>query len=241
MWVRYLTWLLPALLLIGTASPQGTVEPGGYPINYGLAGQVVDASGIGISGVKVWIIGSEGGAFNTTTNATGYYGVDVPPGNYTITAELPGYSFTSSNAQVLTGTITAAQNIIGYPAGQNITGYPMGQNITGYPAGTAPVTFYQYGPAYAGGTGLVQGRVVDQSGAGIPFAGIRVDGFPASTQTDGQGNYRLTLSSGMHTLEPMKSGYGIPPRVVFVFSGQTTNFDMSGMRTVALGRGRQSF
>lgn len=233
MWVRYLTWLLPALLLIGTAYSQGTAEPGGYPVNYGLAGRVIDASGNGISGANVWIIESEGGAFNTTTNATGYYGFDVSPGNYTITAELPGYSFTSSTARVLTGTITVAENI---------TGYPVGQNVTGYPAGTAPApaAFYQYGPAYAGGTGLVQGRVVDQSGAGIPFAGIRVDGFPASTQTDGQGNYRLTLSPGMHTLEPMKSGYGIPPRVVFVFSGQTTNFDMIGMRTVALGRGRQS-
>lgn len=231
MWVRYLTWLLPALLLIGTASPQGTIEPGGYPINYGLAGQVVDVSGNGISGVKIWIIGSEGGAFNTTTNATGYYGFGAPTGNYTITAELPGYSFTSSNARVLTGTITVAENI---------TGYPVGQNITGYAAGTTPAAYSQYGSLYTGGVGWVQGRIVDQSGAGIPFVGIRVDGFPASTQTDGQGNYRIALSPGMHRMEPMKSGYGIPPRMIFISSGQTVNFDMIGMRTIALGRGRQS-
>lgn len=231
MWVRYLTWLLPALLLIGTASPQGTIEPGGYPINYGLAGQVVDVSGNGISGVKIWIIGSDGGAFNATTNATGYYGFDVPPGNYTIAAELPGYSFTSSTARVLNSTITVAENI---------TGYPVGQNITGYTAGTAPAAYSQYGSLYTGGIGWVQGRIVDQSGAGIPSASIMVDGLPTSASTDEQGNYRLALSSGMHRMEPMKSGYGIPPRIVFVSSGQTTSFDMIGIRTVALGRGRQS-
>jgi hypothetical protein len=33
----------------------------------------------------------------------------------------------------------------------------------------------------------------------------------------------------------MKSGYGIPPRVVFISSGQTTNLDIIAKRTVALG------
>ena len=67
-----------------------------------------------------------------------------------------------------------------------------------------------------------------------------VDGLQTSALTDAQGNYHLALSPGMHTLEPMKSGYGIPPRVVFITAGLTTNFDLIGMRTVALGRGQLS-
>ncbi len=224
MGIRYLTWLILVLLLIVTALSVGD------PANYGLTGQVVDVSGKGLSGVQVWIFESGGGVFNTTTNATGYYGSSVPPGNYTITAEIPGYSFTSSTARVQAGTISVAQNITGYPT----TGYPASTA-----SATAPAAFYQYGPAYTGGTGSVQGKIADQSGAGIPFASIMVDGLPTSTQTDEQGNYHLTLSAGIHTIEPMKSGYGIPPRVVFVYSGQTTNFDMIGLRTVSLGRGRQ--
>ncbi len=230
MGIRRLIWLVLVLvlLLIGIAFPQGIVEPGGYPVNYGLTGQVVDSSGNGMSKVNVWIFGNEGRALNTTTNATGYYGFDVPSGNYTITAELPGYSFTSSTALVLTGTISVAQRITGYPAG------------IGYPAGTAPAAFYQNGTAYAGGTGWVQGRIADQSGAGIPYASIIADGLQTSELTDEQGNYRLALSPGMHRIEAMKSGYGVPPRVVFVTSGQTTSFNLIGVRTIALGSGRQN-
>ncbi len=222
--IRYLALLALVLILIVTALS------GGDPANYGLTGQVVDASGKGLSGVQVWIFERGGGVFNTTTNATGYYGSGVPPGNYTITVEIPGYSYTSSTAQVKAGAIAVAQNITGYPT----AGYPASTA-----SATAPAAIYQYGPAYAGGTGLVKGKIADQSGAGIPFASIMVDGLPTSTQTDEQGNYHITLSAGMHTIEPMKSGYGIPPRVVFVYSGQTTNFDMIGLRTISLGRGRQ--
>jgi len=179
---------------------------------------------------RIWIIGGEGQATNAATNATGYYGMNVTPGNYTITAELSGYSFTSSAIAVQIGTISIAPRITGYAAGSV-------PSTSIAPAATAG--FYQYGqPYYSGGVGWVQGRVADQSGAGIPFASFTIDGFRTSYSTDEQGNYRIMLSPGMHRIDPMSSGYGIPPRAVFITSGQTTNLDIIAKRAVALGSGR---
>ncbi len=218
-----------ALLLIGAASHQGMGELVGYKAGDGLMGQVVDVSGKGISSAKVWIIGSAGGLTNTTTNATGYYALNIPSGNYTIMAELPGYSFTSSSAQIQNGTMFIAQNI---------TGYPVNMMPVAATAPAAPAAFSQYGLQYApAATGWVQGRIADRSGAGIPYASIMVDGLPTSETTDEQGNYRLALTPGFHRIEPRRSGYGIPPRVVRVFPGQTTDFNMIGIRTTTLGRG----
>lgn len=219
-------WLMLALLLLGAVSLQGMGELGSYQAGSGLMGQVIDASGKGISGAKVWIIGSEGEFTNTTTNATGYYALNIPSGSYTIMAELPGYSFTSSPAEVQNDTMFIAQNITGYPVNMMPT------------APAAPAAFSQYGLQYApAATGWVQGRIADRSGAGIPYASIMVDGFPASETTDEQGNYRLALTPGLHRIDPRKSGYGIPPRVVRIYPGQTTNFNMIGIRTTTLGRG----
>lgn len=243
---RHLAWLLFISLLIGTASSQGSGVPGIFQAGQGLTGHVVDASGNGISGVNVWmipIIPVEGIATNTTTNSTGYYSFDLPPGNYTIMAELPGYSFTASEASVQTGIASVAQEITGYPAAGNAPG------ITGAPAGATAATSPQYvqfapapvqfapgvtGWAAGGGVGWVQGRMMDQSGTGIPYASITVDGFQAGA-TDEQGNYMLALSPGMHRIGAMRSGYGIPPRVVFVNAGQTTSFNLIGKSTVSLG------
>ncbi len=222
--------LILILLLTGTATSQSTGELGSYTTGSGLMGQVVDASGKGISGARIWIIGGEGQATDTATNATGYYGMNVPPGNYTITAELSGYSFTSSAMQVQKGTLAIAPKITGY-------------DVSAMPATPiAPATtagFDRYGqPLTAAGVGWVQGRVVDQNGAGIPSASITVDGFGISGATDEQGNYRLALSPGLHTIDPVSSGYGIPPRAVFITSGETNNLDIIAKRTVALGGGR---
>ncbi|MFB3766418.1 MAG: carboxypeptidase-like regulatory domain-containing protein [Methanotrichaceae archaeon] len=227
------------MLSIGTSYSQNITEPDGNSTGHDLIGQVVDAAGFGISGATVWIIGNEGRAFNATTNITGYYGFNVASGNYTITAELPGFSFTSAASQVRPGTTVLAPRIIGYSAANvtmtNITA-PNAFNL--YPSGSAYSSGATSSPAYYTGTngiGWAQGRIVDRSGAPIPFAGIGVDGFPASASTDAQGNYRIALSAGMHTLEPMKSGYGIPPRVVFITPGNITNFDLTGSKTIVLG------
>ncbi|MBN1323111.1 MAG: carboxypeptidase regulatory-like domain-containing protein [Methanotrichaceae archaeon] len=92
-----------------------SVNPGSYPLIYGLTGRVVDPNGAGIPEVTVRMSGSEGGRFTQTTNAFGYYGMDLPSGTYAITASRPGYQFTTSAARVWTGTISAARLIIGYP------------------------------------------------------------------------------------------------------------------------------
>jgi hypothetical protein len=200
---------------------------GSYTTGSGLMGEVVDAYGSGISGAGIWIIGGEGQAVNTVTNATGYYGMNVPPGNYTITAELSGYSFTSSAMQVQTGTLAIAPRI---------TGYDVSAMPTTPIAPVATAGFDQFGSrTTTAGVGWVQGRVVDQSGAGIPSASITVDGFMSSGSTDAQGNYRIALSPGWHRIDPVSSGYGIPPRMVFISSGQATELDITAKRTVSLG------
>lgn len=220
-------------------------DAGGYPTGFGLTGKVVDISGRGMSGVKVLISGSDGGVFTTTTtNAQGYYGFDAPSGTYTITAELPGYSFTPSTARVWTGTVSVAQTITGYGAG---TQPPAIQT----PAGAQGIQSYgsTYSSTYSselntgtgylgGGTGWVAGRITDQSGTPISLAVIRVDGLRTAATSDVQGNYKIALNPGMHRIDAEKAGYGIPLRAVLVSSGQTTTLDLIGKRSATLGSGR---
>jgi hypothetical protein len=215
-------------------------DAGGYPTGFGLTGRVVDISGRGMPGVKVLISGSDGGVFTTTTNAQGYYGFDVPSGSYTITAELPGYSFTPSTARVWTGTISVAQTITGYGAGTQ-------PSTIQTPAGTKSTQSYgstygsglNTGKGYLGSSmGWVAGRIMDQSGSPIPLAVIRVDSFSTTATSDAQGNYKIALNPGMHRIDAEKAGYGIPLRAVLVLSGQTSTLDLIGKRAATLGSGR---
>lgn len=237
--IRHLAQLVLVSFLIGAASPQDLVESISGPANYSLIGQVVDATGKGMPGVTVWTVGIDGGAvnatgaINTTTNITGYYGFDVPPGNYTIMAELPGYSFTSSMARVWLGNTTIAQLIAGYAAGTELPPTQLQP-----PAGNESVASQLYTGYLGGGTGWVQGRIMDQGGAPIPMAAITVDGFRTTATSDEQGYYRITLNPGLHRVDAAKSGFGIPPRVILVLAGQTSTLDLIGKRAVALGTGR---
>lgn len=269
MLLRHINRLLLLLFLIGSASSQDIAGPVLSPINYGLIGQVVNSTGTGMQGVTVWIIGISGGTemnnvvLNTTTNVTGYYAFDVTPGDYSIMAELPGYSFTSSSASVLAGNISIAQLITGYVAGieppaqafvqppaQPVvqlqpqtqpfvqpqvqpTAQPQAQSTL-----QAPIASQLYTGYLGGGTGLLQGRIVDQSGAPIPMASITVDGIRTAATSDEQGYYRITLNSGLHRVDAAKTGFGIPPRVILVLAGQTSTLDLIGKRAVALGAGR---
>lgn len=191
-----------------------------------LSGQVVDPYGMGIAGARIWIIDGNGQARETASNATGGYSLILAPGSYSITAELSGYSFTSATVNVQTNAISTAPRIVGYWAG------------AAPPASVWPATGPYGQPYYPGGTGWVQGRVIDQSGAGVPFASLNVDGWRTAYATDEQGNYRLELSPGMHIIDPFEPGYGIPPRAAFVASGQTTYLDFIAKGVVALGRGK---
>jgi hypothetical protein len=259
MLIRHLKWLVLLLLLIGALSPQITGEPASSPVNFGLIGQVVDVTGRGMPGVTVWIFSSEGGAIsatgaanatgvinatgavNTTTNATGDYGFDLPPGNYTIMAELPGYSFTASTARVWAGNATVAQQITGYAAGTELPPTALLVPVQP-PAGNQSIN--QSVPSQfitgriGGGTGWVQGRIVSQGGVPIPMASIRVDGIMTAATSDEQGYYKIALNPGLHRIDADKAGYGIPPRVVPVFPGQNSTLDLIGIGTVALGTRR---
>jgi Carboxypeptidase regulatory-like domain len=236
-------WLVQLLFLMGAASSQVLGEPASGPIDYDLMGQVVDAAGSGMPGVTVWAINIEGGAINateainTSTNATGRYGYDLLPGNYTIMAELPGYSFTASSARVWMGNATVGQLITGYAAG---TESPPTALLTPIqpPVGNQSIVSQFYTGVLGRGAGWVEGRIVSQGGVPIPMASIRVDGIWTSATSDQQGYYKIALNPGLHRIDADKMGYGIPPRVVPVFVGQTSILDLFGKGTAVLGIGR---
>jgi Carboxypeptidase regulatory-like domain len=187
------------------------VSPAGYPTSLSLAGQVVDPSGIGIGGVRVIISDNEGGTFTVSTNGLGYYGIDVPSGIYSITAQLSGYQFTRSSARVWPGAVSAARKIIGYPT------FVAG---AGYFAPTASSSdFPNVAAEYAGGLGLLQGRIADQSGRPIASVEIKVDTAHTNVFTNSSGGYQISINPGMHRIQAEKDGYGIMPRAVQVQRG----------------------
>lgn len=234
--------LLALVFLIGIASSQGIGVSSFNTMNYELIGEVVNASGMGMPGVTVWVISTNLGtinateAINTTTNTTGYYVFNVPSGSYTLIAEYPGYSFTSANATV-SRSASVAQVITGYAEGTELP--PTALLAPVQPAaGNQSVPSQLYTGYIGRGTGWVQGRVVDQGGVPIPMASIRVDGFMTAARSDEEGNYKIALNPGLHRIGADKTGYGIPPRVVPVFAGQNSTLDLIGKGTVALGTGR---
>ncbi len=189
------------------------VSSAGYPTTYGLVGRVVDYQGSGISTARVRISGTEGGSFSTVTNALGYYGMDLPSGTYSVTAELEGFTFTSSTGRVWTGTVSAAGTVVGYPAGQ-----------------TPSSTFYQ--DEY----GWLEGRVTDKNGAAISGARVRIDGL-FSVQADEDGGFWVSLSPGWHSITAEASGYTFRTASVRISSGQGSNQDLQGNKVIVLGSG----
>jgi hypothetical protein len=192
-----------------------SVSSAGYPTSYGLVGKVVDSYGNGVPGARVRISGTEGGVFTTVTNALGYYGMDVPSGTYSVTAELEGFSFTSSTARVWTGAVSAAGILVGYPSGEEV-----------YPTGTYQDEF-----------GWLEGKVTDKIGAGIPGAKVRIDGL-FSVSTDEDGGYWVSLSPGWHSITVDASGYKFSSASVQIRSGQGANLDFKGTKVIVLGSGK---
>jgi len=241
--LKYFKWLVQFLFLIGITAFQGIGEPASSPISNELLGQAVDAAGSGMAGITVWAISIDGrainatGAIKTSTNATGYYSFDLSLGNYTLVAELPGYSFTSSTARVSMANTTIAQPIVGYAAGTGSSPAAL-PTPSQSPVGNQPVAS-QFNTGIIGrGTGWVEGRIMSQGGMPIPLASIRVDGFRTFASSDEQGYYKIALNPGLHRIDADKTGYGIPPRVVPVFVGQTSILDLFGKGTVVLDTGR---
>jgi len=93
------------------------VDSGSYPTSFNLAGRVLDRNGLGMSGVKVIVSNNEGGKFSTTTGSAGYYAIDVATGVYLVNAEFPGYVFTKTSVQAITGQVSAARSVVGTPVG----------------------------------------------------------------------------------------------------------------------------
>jgi hypothetical protein len=93
------------------------VGSGSYPTSFSLTGRVQDQSGLGMPKVKVIVSNNEGGKFSTMTDSAGYYALDVATGVYLINAESPGYVFTQTTVQAITGLVSAAMPVIGTPIG----------------------------------------------------------------------------------------------------------------------------
>jgi len=198
-------------------SVEVAVDPAGYPTSYGLVGRVIDDYGNGISGARVRISGAEGGVFTSTTNAFGYYGMDVPSGIYSVTAEVEGFTFSPSAARVWAGTVSAAGILVGYPIGGAV--YPAGSDQDGY--------------------GWLEGKVIDKVGAGIPGAKVRIDGL-FSISTDEDGGYWVSLSPGWHSITADASGYKFSSTSVLIRSSQGSKLDLQGTKVVVLGSGMYS-
>ena len=93
------------------------VGSGSYPTSFSLTGKVQDQSGLGMPNVKVIISNNEGGKFSTMTNPVGYYAIDLATGTYLVNAQFPGYMFTQTSAQAITGLVSAARPVVGTPIG----------------------------------------------------------------------------------------------------------------------------
>jgi hypothetical protein len=92
------------------------VDSGGYPASLSLTGRVVDQKGQGMPGARVILSNNEGGKFETMTDASGYYTLDMATGIYLVNAESPGYAFVPITVQVWAGGVSAAKPVVGYPA-----------------------------------------------------------------------------------------------------------------------------
>jgi uncharacterized membrane protein len=175
----------------------------------------------------VVVSGNEGGTFTVSTNGLGYYGMDVPSGIYSITAQLSGYQFTPSSARVWSGVVSAARKIVGYTSFAAGTGY---FTLTALPSESPNIA-----AVYSVGLGLLRGRVADQSGLAIASAEIKVDGAHTNVFTNSSGDYQISISPGTHRIEAEKAGYGIMPRAVQVLQGQVNTLDLVSKKTANLG------
>jgi hypothetical protein len=93
------------------------VGSGSYPTSFSLTGRVQDQNGLGMPNVKVIVSNNEGGKFSTITDPAGYYALDVATGVYLVNAEFPGYVFTQTSVQAITGLVSAARPVVGTPIG----------------------------------------------------------------------------------------------------------------------------
>jgi hypothetical protein len=92
-----------------------TVDAGGYPVGKSLVGRVVDYTGRPMAGVRIMIIGGEGGTFSIATDDLGYFSMDLSSGRYIVRPILEGYRFDEGEASVWTGTTSTVGTLVGTP------------------------------------------------------------------------------------------------------------------------------
>jgi outer membrane receptor protein involved in Fe transport len=93
---KAVAWSLAAVLAAAVGSAQSTTGT--------LRGTVTDDSGVALPGVTVEAVNDDTG-FRTsaTTEASGFFNLSVPPGNYTVTATLQGLAPHTRKVRVLLG------------------------------------------------------------------------------------------------------------------------------------------
>ena len=93
-------FLLAAVLLRAPAGAQSTTGT--------LRGMVQDDSGVALPGVTVDVVNDDTGyRTSATTEASGFFNISVPPGNYTVTASLQGLAPDTQKVRVLLGQTQA--------------------------------------------------------------------------------------------------------------------------------------
>jgi iron complex outermembrane receptor protein len=120
--------LLPVFLLLVSLSRPGL----GLPSNdekSGIHGRVVDPQGIRLPGVTVTIKGDDT-AQSAVTDAEGTYRFVLPPGRYTVSGQLPGFSaFERTGVEVRTGQSVNLDIQLGVaPVNESIT--VLGEEVT---------------------------------------------------------------------------------------------------------------
>jgi len=106
--------ILGAIGLVGVARAQTTTGT--------LRGTVKDESGGPLPGVTVEAVNDDSGSTRTTvTGADGFFNISVPPGNYTVKAELQGLGAETRKTVVLLGQTQGMDFLLSLKAAQAVT------------------------------------------------------------------------------------------------------------------------
>ena len=141
-----------------------------------INGNVKDGSGTGINNSLVNATNSTD-SFSNTTDATGYFILNLPQGIYNITVSAAGYdSAVQYDVPIITGSEESPYDFI-------ISAMPTGR-LSGYVLNNA-------------GTGINAASIQLKQGATVK----------AITATDGTGYYSMNVSTGSYDLIASKTGY----------------------------------
>ena len=219
----------------GASSPLAVTTPAAIPNTYSISGSIT-LNGAGLSVVSVTVVNLSDSTQTQTavTDVNGnYFAGALPPGTYSITPVVTGFTvftpgsrvLTVSNANVAGQDFTAVQTgslVSGadFPDGTIIGGitYPAGTVLNGvsYPTGVTVLNGVAYPTAVViGGVTYPTGTVI--GGVSYP-AGTIVGGiaFPTSALSAGFSMPTGTVINGVvYPTGPITAGFGYPSGVVY--------------------------